>query len=133
MKRTKPAGALVAALALAACSSATRPPPAPLPASSEPVQVATSDEPGAPAPIVDQGTIRSRFRDCGNGFVGQVLAAPGVRCTDVCTTYGYSRCRGRAGQANLNACESKQNVVGTCDEAFEAGWTSQCDCTNAPK
>ncbi len=61
-----------------------------------------------------------------------MLDAPGARCDQVCATFGYSRCRGRAGQADLEACRAKQPVVGPCDEAFEPGWTSQCDCTNVP-
>ena len=121
-------------LVFAACASAPPRPPAAPPA-APPEQAAAKDArsgPGAPAPIVDQGTIRSRFRDCGNGFIGQVLDAPGARCDQVCETFGYSRCRGRAGQTDLEACRGPQPVVGSCDEAFQPGWTSQCDCTNEP-
>jgi hypothetical protein len=121
-------------LVLLACSSR---PPSPAPPTVtggdvEPGPPVATDGPGAPAPVLDQGTIRSRFRDCGDGFVGQVLEAPGARCDTVCATFGYSRCRGRAGQAGLESCRGHQPVVGPCDEAFQTGWASQCDCTNAP-
>jgi hypothetical protein len=117
------------AIAFAACAS--NPPPPPAPPATGPV-AAEPDKPGAPSPIVDQGTIRSRFRDCGNEMVGQVIESPGARCIDVCTTFGYSRCRGRAEQAGFETCKGETPIVGTCDEAFPSGG-SQCDCTNKPK
>jgi hypothetical protein len=121
---------LVGWLVFAACSSA--PPPASPRAAPPREQAIASNTASAPAPIVDQDTIRSRFRDCGDGFIGQVLDAPGARCDEVCATFGYSRCRGRAGQADFEACRAQHSVVGPCDEAFQPGWTSQCDCTNVP-
>ena len=118
------------AIAFAACASN---PPQPPPPPTQPPVTSEPQQPGAPSPIVDQGTIRSRFRDCGNEMVGQVLEAPGVRCVDVCTTFGYSRCRGRAAQASAETCKGESPILGTCDEAFPPGSTSQCDCTNKPK
>ena len=117
------------AIAFAACASNT-PPPTP-PPTQPPAQ--PLEQPPAPSPIVDQGTRRSRFRDCGNEMVGQVLDAPGMKCAEVCTAFGYSRCRGRSGQSGFETCKGETPIVGPCDEPFEAGWTSQCDCTNKPK
>jgi hypothetical protein len=95
-----------------------------------PTEIATA--PARPSPIADKGTIRSQFRDCGNGFVGQVIDTRGVTCADVCRTYGYSRCRGRADQNNFETCRAKRDVIGSCSEPWRTGWTSQCDCTNTP-
>ena len=65
---------------------------------------------------------------CGNKRFGQTQSAPGVTCSQVCSSFGMT-CSYRAGQQDYNACiPSNSGPSGTCGDVFQASWSSQCVC-----
>ncbi|MBC8067058.1 MAG: hypothetical protein IAG13_01895 [Deltaproteobacteria bacterium] len=82
------------------------------------------------SPNANTSLIVGSFDECGSAnAIGQAAPAGGVTCADVCCTFGYSGCSHRAPQADFAACAAPGGpAVGTCNQVFAAGWSSQCVC-----
>lgn len=80
----------------------------------------------------DVAAILDAFEEClSPGYYGQSKPIAGVTCWDICCAFGIFNCSHRSAQDDFNACEpNAPRAVGSCDEVFQADWSSQCFCLN---
>lgn len=85
---------------------------------------------GACAAPATAQAIASWFFECGAGRVGQAEVVAGVTCEEVCCTFGYDACEGRAFQDTPFFCVPEVPAPsGSCDDVFGNDTTWQCLCS----